>query len=351
MHWFAESGKSSSNRHGGERFRLFGPDEMPLAMRLSAVQQYGDQSLSYATAIQTGLRHFGNENALIAFQQKYGYTFVLGDPVANPNDREQIIDGFLGQFKNAAFCQITRSTAELLQSRRFWINQLGIDTRIDLPDYDFRGKQKERFRYAVNWLMRRGYQIRELPDTADVRSKVDAIVRDWRKTRTVKSCETAFINRPLDHTPQVDMRRFFLLDASGDPLAFVFFDPLYRQNRIIGYVTSFKRRRPEAPSMAEQGICKVAIDRFREEGRELLRLGLSPLAKLQDGDFRYNWMLRKSMQYGFQARWINHYVYNLKGHAAFKSRFRGREEKTWFASPTFANDLRLFALLRLCRIL
>lgn len=335
-----------------QSYQSWSTDQMPRQLRLDLVRKYGDQTLSYSTAMQTGLRHFGNESGFIAWQKKYGYHFALGDPITHPDNREQLIDAFVARFRRPAFCQIAQPTAEILNGRKYWINQFGIDIRIDLPNYDFGGKEKERFRYAANWLLRRDFQIVELSFDDSIQQQTRELVESWRNTRTVKQ-ETAFINRPLVIDDEPDMRRFFLLDSAGQMQAFVFFDPLYRDGQVIGYVTSFKRRHPDAPSQAESGISKFAIEKFKQEGHEIVRLGLSPLAGIEPEpeNFRYNRILQKSFRYGFSAGWVNRWFYNLVGHAEFKQRFRGQTEKTWFASPSFFNDIRLTAMLRLCRIL
>ena len=328
----------------------FGPDEMPMQMRMSLVREHGNHTLSYSAAAQTGLRHFGNHLGFIAFQSKFGQVFALADPVTDPANVEPLVSSFLRRFPNAAFVQISESMAERLPPGRFWVNEMGVDTRLELEHYDFSGKEKERFRYAANWLIRRGYSITELPFNDEVIVKAKALAERWRQTRSVK-VETAFLNRPIEYCDQPDMRRFFLLNPDGEIAAYVFFDPLYKNGQITGYVTSFKRRDIDCPSMAELGICKVAIEQFRTEGKEIVKLGLSPLAQIDDHRFRHNWIMKCSFRYLYGAGWVNRYFYNVKGHAEFKSRFRGETEKTYFASQTYVNDFKLFALMRLSKIL
>ena len=206
--------------------RVFQSDEMPEAIRLELVRQFGDQSLSYSSAIQTGLQHFGDDNGFIAFGCQYGQIFALGDPITAAHRCPALITAFLKAFPRATFVQINENTAEILSGMKFWVNEIGHDTRLDLEHYDFRGKEKERFRYAANWLMRRDYTIVELPFENEVISQTRAICERWRKTRYVKR-ETAFVNRPLEFRDQPDTRRFFLLDDQAQIVAFVFFDPLY----------------------------------------------------------------------------------------------------------------------------
>lgn len=342
--------KTNSNFPRGSEFRSYAADELALDFKLKTVTLNGSQTLSYASAVQKGLCHFANKDGYLAYQKKYGHTFVLGDPIVAAENIDRIIDGFLQQHRNVTFCQVSTDVAFRLNEKKYWVNELGFDSRIDLGSYDFTGKEKERFRYAANWLKRRGFEICEMELTPTVLAEVKMLSERWMKTRKVRK-ETAFLNRPLDLEPQPDVRRFFLVDANKRIQAFVFFDPMYEDGDVIGYVTTFKRRRPDAPAAAEQGICKVAIDQFTQEGKSIVRLGLSPFAGIADDRFRYNRLLKYVFRYYYGAGWVNRYFFNLQGHAEFKTRFRGVAEKTYFASPSCINDVRLFALIRLCKLL
>lgn len=325
-------------------------------VRQHLASRWGSFSLAWSIAVQDGLQFFGDDTGLIAFAKKWGFVHVLGDPLCSPASRENLLEHFIDAFPNAAFYQINSETAGILESRGFYVNEMGIDTRIDLQNYDFKGKQKEHLRYASNWLTKRGYQIVEEQDEAAARTAAHQISEQWRQTRIVRSREVAFLNRPLQENEwhleegsAIRVRRFFLHDAGGQKVSFVFFDPLIENQGTVGYVTSFKRRSQSAPSIAEVGITKHAIDVFRAEGLKDLYLGLSPLAEIENDRFRKNWFLHHSFRHVFRSKIFNRYIYNLTGHAEFKKRFRGESEKVHFASTRIVNDLRFASFLRLCR--
>ena len=314
-------------------------------------------SIAWSIAVQDGLQFFGDETGLIAFAKKWGFVHVLGDPLCSPALREKLLDQFIDAYPNAAFYQISSDTAAILESRRFYVNEMGIDTRIDLQDYDFNGKKKEHLRYASNWLAKRGYEIVEEHDESSARVAAQRISEQWRQTRIVRSREVAFLNRPLQENEwnlgerilKHRVRRFFLHNSDGEKVSFVFFDPLIENEETVGYVTSFKRRSKTAPSIAEVGITKHAIDVFRAEDVKHLYLGLSPLAEIENECFRKNWFLHHSFRHVYRSKIFNRYIYNLTGHAEFKKRFRGESEKVHFASTKIVNDLRFASFLRLCR--
>lgn len=315
------------------------------------LREYGDFTLAYGGLVQNILEYFETEAGYLPFARKWGYVFALGDPVAPKDKWRSLIQSFIKKFKRPTFVQVSRAVAEVVSDhRKYYINELGHDTHLRLEQYDFSGKSKERLRYAANWLQRRQYQIEE--KTADQIPTVDIqqVSAAWHRTRAIKRREVVFMNRPLVSVHEPDVRKFFLYDSEQNLVAFAFFDPLYRHGKIFGYTTAIKRRVPNAPIYAETGLTKLAIEQFKTEGHELITLGLSPLAEMTNQSFRANPLLSISWRYGFNAKWLNRYFYNLQGHAQFKNHFYGEKIKTYFCSPDLFNDLRIIAMLKLMRV-
>jgi len=317
--------------------------------RWALLRQWGDFSLAYSTAVQPILKYFGDADGYIAYATRWRQTYVLADPVTSPTNAGPLIDRFLQNHPASTFVEISEPTAALLAQRGYWINEMGVDTRLDLPTYDFRGKEKERFRYGANWLASHGYRV--VDDAAEplANEEMVAVTTAWRATRPTRR-EVIFLNRPICYHREPDVRRFGLRDPDGKLIAFAVFDPIYRAGGVIGYVTSFKQRVPDAPGYAETGMMKVIIERLQSDGVAFLRLGLSPLAAIEDRQFRANPLLRFSFRCAYRAGWVNRFLYNMQGHAAMKRRFGGVEEKAYFASPALFNDWRIAALLKLIRI-
>lgn len=315
--------------------------------RLQLVRQFGTFTQAYSTAVQECLVHFWHDECYLAYQQKWGVTCVLADPVGDASLHKPLLQEFIGRFRKPCFWQIGRSTAAILQECGLWVNEMGCDTRIDLAGYDFKGKKKERLRHATNWLAKNDFAAVEgtYADDIDV-DKIRQLSEIWQSSRrTTKSVH--FFNRPLIFEDELDVRKFFLLSSNGEPVAFVSFDPIYREGKVIGYSPAIKRRLPDAPLRAEEGMMKIAIEQFQSEGRELVMLGLSPLAGVKDEEFRANPLQHFGWSRALDAWWINRFFYNLAGHADFKRRFGGTEEQTYYASDCLFNDFRVVASLRM----
>ncbi len=324
-------------------------------VRQRLLKLHGDFSLAYSTMVQPRLNHFGGDEGYIAHRSRWGVTFALGDPVADDAECDDLLARFIRDQRGLTrfgptFCQISESTAERLHDQGYFINQAGVDTTLHLDRYDFSGKEKEWLRYAANWTARRGYQIRECNSLQLPARHVIEVSEAWRQTRTVKNKEVRFLNRPIVLEDEPDVRKFYLFDPDDQLLAYIFLDPLYRDGGIRGYVTSIKRRHPDAPQYAEHAIMKHLIETLKNENVLQLKLGLSPMAWMDDNRFRNSWLTRQILSRTYQSKLINRRCYNLVGHANYKRRFRGDEQRVYVASPTRLDSMRLFILTGLCGI-
>ena len=318
-----------------------------VATRLELVRQFGAFTQAYSTAVQEGLEHFWHADSYLAYRKKWGVACVLANPVGPPDQHEPLLRAFLKQFRKTCFWQIGRNTAEILQGCGFWINEMGCDTRLELAEYSFSGRKKERLRHATNWLAKHNFSIREGTYAEDIDvEKIRALSTTWQASRRTRRT-VSFFNRPLVLADEPDVRKFFLLSPTGEPVAFVSFDPIYRDGEVVGYSPAIKRRLPTAPLRAEEGIMKQAIELFQSEGRERVMLGLSPMAGIKDEEFRANPLQHFGWSRALGAWWVNRFFYNLQGHADFKRRFFGVEEQTYYASDCFFNDFRVVASLRM----
>ena len=314
--------------------------------RFELFRRYGNFTMAYAT-LQPEMKWFEAHGGYLAYEECWGTTFVLGDPVAPAENHAAIIEAFLRQHPRACFCQISQRTGAILARLGWFVNEFGADMELDLPAYDFRGQRKSKLRQAAHKVQREGYTIEERTFADGDRAEIQALCSSWLSTKTVKR-EARFLVRPLEFGDEPEVRKFYLRDPDGWIVAFVAFDPICEDGEVIGYSPAIKRRSPDAPTGAEEAITTFAIEQFRAEGMKTLRLGLLPLYQVQDSAFREAWRLKKLFQwlYRYGDRWI----YSFRGHADFKHRYRGNLSKVYFATYTRWNILNLIALLRLCRL-
>ncbi len=127
------------------------------------------------------------------------------------------------------------------------------------------------------------------------------------------------------------MRRFVIIDPEGKPVAILDFDRIFSNGKVTGYTAAFKRKLTGTTPHAEVGLTKFANDRFREEGRTLVTLGLSPLAANAASGLAESRIWRSLFQRAFSSERINEKIFNLQGQAAFKRRFHGKEQPMFMA--------------------
>ena len=311
--------------------------------RMTYMKRYGSHCMSFST-LQPGMRFFDLPGkGFVAYMQKWGSQMVLSDPICRGNDREAVLCAFLEKYPNSGFIQVTEPVARLIHERfGFYATQFGIETVIDLEKWRISGKKKQILRTSINQAKKRGIVIRENPDE----TRHHQLSKEWMATRKIKNREIGFLIRPMVMDHEDDTRKFFAYQ--GDELiGFVFFDPLYKDGKIISYVPNISR----FSHSFKQGIfyCLLvhAIETFKAEGLKEVNLGLSILV-LDDEDAVHEAGLLKSIErlifkYG-------NFIYNFKGIAFTKSRFQGKANKFYSAHKWSFPAVKLLTMFKLSNV-
>ncbi|MPZ38716.1 MAG: DUF2156 domain-containing protein [Rhizobiales bacterium] len=328
-------------------------DGVPLETRVALLRAYGTFPQAYSATYQPNLLHFGDQRGFIAYKKIGRTAFVLADPVAPPDHHADLIGRFLKQYPIADFWQVSRPTVEILLPQGFLINELGPDPRLDLATYSFSGKDKQNLRTAINRAAKSGYVIRECSLTSLDIDEVRKMSEAWRATRTIRSREVSFINRPFEAKDEVDVRKFFLFDRDGRLQALGGFDPIYEGGEIVGYIAQHNRNRPEVASFADHAIKRHAIETFQREGRKWFYLGLAPFAHLLNQQYKSSrsQLVHRIFVFSYKNDLVNRLIYPLKGHELHKRQFRGAVEQTYCAFSRRPTIPRLFMTLRACNII
>lgn len=320
------------------------------SQKLELCRRHGDFALAYSTAVQRDLKHFGDDEGYVAYATKMGHTFALGDPVAPKSEHERYVRDFVQAAGNPCFVQIGPQTAGVLSTMGYRVNHMGIDTHLTFDTHSFSGKRNETVRYSERWLIKQGYTIAECDGTRTQADQIKTVSESWRAGRIVSRREMRFLNRPFFPELSPHMRRFVILSPQGHPVAILDFDPMFEDGVVTGYTAAFKRKLEGTTPHAEVGLTKFAADRFREEGRARITLGLSPLAAIAASGFAESRLWRTLFEKAFLSEKVNTHIFNLRGQAAFKRRFHGEEVPTYiaFKRPT---PIEMIALLRLLKTL
>ncbi len=83
------------------------------AKRFELFRRYGNFTMAYST-LQPELKYFESHGGYLAYDNYWGTTFVLADPVAPVENHAALIEAFLRQFPRTCFCQISKPVAAIL---------------------------------------------------------------------------------------------------------------------------------------------------------------------------------------------------------------------------------------------
>ncbi len=248
-------------------------DLFTLEERLSYLRRYGNQCMSFST-LQPEMHFFDVPGiGFIAFREKWGNRLTLADPVCDAKDREVLLRELHRDGKRTTFVQISQEVAELLHDKfGYYATQFGSEISVDLEKWDLKGKKKQILRTSVNHAKKAGVVITEKFDYGECRRLAD----EWLKTRRFRKCEIGFLIRPMDMDYQEETRKFFAY-LDGELIGFVYFDPIYFHDKVIGYVPNISRFSGRFKPGVFYPLMVHAIEVFKSEGVKQLNLGLCPL--------------------------------------------------------------------------
>jgi lysylphosphatidylglycerol synthetase-like protein (DUF2156 family) len=312
------------------------------------LKQHGRQGLSYAT-LQTGMEYFLDDTGYIAFTSVRHPVFarntkriVFSDPICSAADLPKIIGRFLSEFPHSVFAVISEECCEVLRSMRFKINCIGVEPEIPVQTYNTNGNWKELdlIKRARNEAKREGIVIREeTPENLDP-AKLAAVSARWMANKKLNDREIwLYARRPVFEFEE-DVRKFVAYDKEGTVVGFVFYDPMYRDGRVVGYSANISRCDEERFGRLSTAVNMAAVDKFKTEGKEVLNLLLAPFVELHRG--KYNDDLGAKLFFLSSARYGNE-IYNFKGLSFHKFKYRTPLKPCYLASASLipSNDIYL----------
>jgi phosphatidylglycerol lysyltransferase len=319
-------------------------DHADLARRVGWLKQYGSHPMSFST-MQPDMSYFELPGVgYIAYACYLRMQFALADPVCAPQQRAELLDRFLERYPNAVFVQVSKAVVDHLHGRHgYYGTQFGSESKIQLADWSLRGARKQIIRTAVNAARAEGIEIREGGFDHDVKRISEA----WIRTRRCKNNEIRFLIRPMI----IDYRegtRYFYAYLNGEAVGFIFFDPIYSDGRLAGYVPNISRSSANFRQGLWYALMAHALAVFKEEGVPYADLGLVPLQVAEGVEAQESRVLRATMSL---IRERMDFLYNFKGLEFAKSRFQGRIEKTYCCHRSAMPALAMTAMFRLTRII
>ncbi|WP_369601512.1 DUF2156 domain-containing protein [Hahella sp. SMD15-11] len=320
------------------------PGQFDFSERVRYLKEWGVHSQAFST-LQPDMRYFDLEGVgYIAYMKHWGKTFVLSDPVCAPEHFETLLKAFVQAHPNANFIQVSRPVVEILHREfGFYGTQFGSESRIDLRTWSLKGKKKQVLRTALNQAEKRGIVIKERFSDDHTRE----ISQAWIRTRKCKSNEIRFLIRPMEMDYRENERHFYAYE-NGKAVGFIYFDPIYYKNEIISYVPNISR----ACASFKQGLFYTlmlhAMEVFKAEGVPYLDLGLIPLHFITDDEPFEAPLLKRTERLIYEKC---NFLYNFKGLAFTKTRFRGELQPTYCAHRKAVPLVEFLAMFKLTRLI
>jgi lysylphosphatidylglycerol synthetase-like protein (DUF2156 family) len=310
------------------------------AFRIDKLKQYGRGSLAYSS-LQAGMQYYMNDKlgycAYVPLSDSEDSVCVLADPICSKENLRAFLDAFLLEKKDPIFLHASHDTAEILNERGFSVNELGVETIIEIQKFTLSGNKRQPLRQARNNAKRDKLVCREvLSSDPEMRKAFRKISEEWMKHKVMNDSEMQFIVRPIVYVDEIDVRKFVAL--KGDAVVgFIIFDPIYENGKVKGYIANHLRSNLDRSYSVVDFILLEALDIFKAEGKEELSLGLSPLAKVDDSEeFRHSKLLTAHFKYSFEKA---NFLYNFKNLYRHKSKYRpelpgAHEEKVYCCMKT-----------------
>ncbi len=312
------------------------------------IRRHGGEALSYAT-LQQGMEYFVHDLGYIAFTTAVHPVFarkpkriVLADPVCAPQDLRALVTDFLKAHPAAVFAVASESCANVLRQMGFKANCVGYEPELPVQTYNTQGNWKEldMIKRARNEAKREGITIREVDIATVPVEQLKSISSNWLQGKKVNDREIwVYARRPV-YQQEHDVRKFVAFNKDGVAVGYVFYDPMYRDGKIYGYSANIVRCDEARYGRLATAIHMVAMEVFRPEGVETLNLLMCPFTGIESGiysdDLMTKWFFQISQRFGGE-------IYNFKGLAFHKAKYRGQEKCIYFASNSTlpSNDVYL----------
>ena len=314
------------------------------------IEKYGSHCMAY-TSLEPNMEYFIEDGmgyiAYISFKHWFWARrerkVVLADPICSKADTAKIITLFIKKYPDVIFVEASKDLAQILDSLGYQVNKFGIETEIPLADFNLKGKHRAKLRQWRNKCQREGLQIREkniesCKNIDDIRS----LSGYWLDKKGGK--EYSFLVRPLRYENDKDARYFWAF-IDDKLIGFAVFDPIYRNNKVVAYYHNIDRISESAPHGTSATIILEAIEVFRQEGVEMVSLGMSPMV-IPNGlknEFNFHPFTRKAFRYAFEK--LN-FLYPFKGNYGHKKKFAGESHPVYFSSTKGTALREVFVMMK-----
>ena len=278
----------------------------------------------------------GEPGGYIAFQAHRGVAIALGDPVAaDETTRAAVLDAFVdaqeAQGLIPCFFSVTSEVERWGAGRGYRDLVVAEEAIIDLPTLEFKGKQWQSVRTALNRAGKEGITYREgrlaeMP--RGILTQVRAISEHWVGDKGLP--EMAFTLGGIDEALDPDTIVGLAVDADSTVHGVTSWLPVYAAGgRPHGWTLDVMRRLPDGFRPVTEFLIASACLSFKEQGADLVSLSGAPLAHA-GGDTADSEPLDRLL--GALGDALEP-LYGFRSLESFKQKFSPRNEPVYLVFP------------------
>ncbi|MDQ4502064.1 DUF2156 domain-containing protein [Sinomonas sp. ASV322] len=223
-------------------------DSLHLARRLV---HRGGSSLSWMTLWPPNRFWFDEHAAAgIAFQQHGSVALSVAGPIGSPGRGPAALEGFIGYCSRHAlvpcFYSLTEDHWPLLRERGFRRVEVAQETRLRIRELEFKGKDWQNVRTAVNRARKTGVKaewVRYVALSPHRRSQLHILSEEWSARKTLP--DMGFTLGGLDELADPEVLLCLAVDGEGGLHGATSWLPVYSEGQIVSWTLDFMRRSPD----------------------------------------------------------------------------------------------------------
>lgn len=255
--------------------------ETQQAQLLEALAKYG-RNLHSFMVLEPGLSVWSKNEARIAYADRGGYWVAVGGPLCAAEDTLLVARAFRESARKAGrkvvFFGVTRPLVERLE-HDFDSLLVGLAAVWNPAEWQQVVAGSGKLRNRLSKAKRSGIVVRlidsnEVAEGTPLRHRFVEIVDAWADRKALPPMGFMVTLELFQHA---ERRRYFVVESGGIVHGFAVCVPIYGRN---GWLLEDMMMQPEAPGGCGESLVDAVMCRLRDEGAEVVSLGMVALAGL-----------------------------------------------------------------------
>lgn len=268
-----------------------------------------------------------SNKVILIFEKSHNVIVVLGDPIGNENYFGEAISefqNFIDEYGfKSVFYEVSENLLSLYHEYGYYFFKLGETALVNLNEFDISSSKSRDFRNVLSRFKRDGYIFELLDKNSiddDLYERLKKISNEWLDGRNEMGFSLGFMNQEYLNRSKIGIIRHV---ESDDIIAFVSIIPKYDYKSISIDLMRFKK---DLPNNTMTFLIINLIKLFKEEGYEILNIGMAPLSNV--GDAKNAHLKEKIAHLVFK---YGNNIYSFDGLRNYKQKFHPHWEARYLA--------------------